>query len=105
MIVVCSLVFTSLLFIFLLQNLVYDPSHAFVAPSKSLLSFDMEPGIEWTMEPCDPSEKEPHIHLEHPDTSDRVLTKVFYTEKEEARVRRRIDLWIVPVLMITYGLQ
>lgn len=65
----------------------------------------MEPGIEWTMEPRNADEKEPHIHLEHPEKSDTVPTNVFYTEKEEARVVRRLDLWIVPVLMITYGLQ
>ena len=65
----------------------------------------MEPGIEWTMEPRNADEKKPHIHLEHPEKSDTVSTNVFYTEKEEARVVRRLDLWIVPVLMITYGLQ
>jgi hypothetical protein len=65
----------------------------------------MEPGIEWTMEPRNTYEKEPHVHLEHPEKSETAPSNAFYTLKEEARVVRRLDFWIVPVLMFTYGLQ
>jgi hypothetical protein len=57
------------------------------------------------MGPHNADEKQAHIHLEHSETPNEELTNVVYTEKEEVRVRRHLDLWIVPVLMITYGLQ
>ncbi len=33
------------------------------------------------------------------------LTEVVYTDVEEKRLVRRLDFWILPILMISYGLQ
>lgn len=32
-------------------------------------------------------------------------TDVVYTDSEERKLVRRLDLWLLPILMISYGLQ
>lgn len=44
-------------------------------------------------------------HVESVDIGGSLLEEVTYTESDAKAVRRKLDLWLMPVLMLTYGLQ
>ena len=50
-------------------------------------------------------QKESHLHCETLEGADVATEEVVYTDEDERRVRRRLDWWIIPVLIVTYGLQ
>lgn len=50
-------------------------------------------------------EKAQDLHCELVDTSKGSPEEIVYTEEEATRVKRKLDLWIMPVLMISYALQ
>jgi hypothetical protein len=49
-------------------------------------------------------EKAAGLHYETVDVPG-VESEVIFTDKEEKSLVRRLDFWILPVLMISYGLQ
>jgi hypothetical protein len=66
-----------------------------------------------TSNPAVPASEEPNIEKAtdglHYETVDvpgvTTLTDVVYTDLEVKRLVRRLDFWILPILMISYGLQ
>ena len=49
--------------------------------------------------------KEGHLHSETLEGVEVAAEEVVYTDEDERRVRRRLDWWIIPILIVTYGLQ
>jgi hypothetical protein len=45
------------------------------------------------------------LHLETLNTSGVVIENVPFTDIEARHVRRRLDMWLMPILMISYALQ
>jgi hypothetical protein len=45
------------------------------------------------------------VHLETINVPGVETIKVAYTGHDAQRVRRKLDFWLMPILMITYGLQ
>jgi len=60
----------------------------------------------YKMEP-NTSEKflEDGIHVETINIASNPTREVVYTDREARRVLRKLDFWIMPVLMFSYGLQ
>jgi hypothetical protein len=51
------------------------------------------------------TEKAQDLHCETVNTANGGPDEVVYTEDDANRVRRKLDFWIMPILMISYGLQ
>lgn len=45
------------------------------------------------------------IHVESVNIPGGPANDVAFTDRDAKRVRRKLDFWILPILMITYGLQ
>ena len=45
------------------------------------------------------------VHYEMVDVEGVERGEVVYMDAEEKSVRRKLDFWIMPILMISYGLQ
>ena len=50
-------------------------------------------------------EKAEALHCETINVPGATPEEVVYTEEEANAIRRKLDFWIMPVLMISYGLQ
>ncbi len=50
-------------------------------------------------------EKDEHIHLESLNIPGQATEEVAYTDDDAKRVLRKLDFWIMPLMMIAYGLQ
>ena len=46
-----------------------------------------------------------NFHLETTKSGGVVVENLAYTDKEVRRVRRRLDIWLMPILMTSYALQ
>jgi MFS transporter, ACS family, DAL5 transporter family protein len=51
------------------------------------------------------TEKAKDLHYEKVEIEGITEAEVVYTDAEERALVRKLDFWILPVLMITYGLQ
>ena len=51
------------------------------------------------------SEKNEALHCEEIKVPGKENAEVVYTDDDFNRVRRKLDLWLMPILMISYGLQ
>lgn len=45
------------------------------------------------------------LHIEDVKMSSKVNAEVVYSSDDFRRIRRKLDLWLMPVMMFTYGLQ
>jgi hypothetical protein len=51
------------------------------------------------------TEKAKNLHYEKVEVEGITEAEVVYTDAEEKALVRKLDFWILPILMITYGLQ
>jgi hypothetical protein len=56
-----------------------------------------------TVEPA--TEKTEALHCEEIKVPGKESAEVVYTDDDFHRVGRKLDFWLMPVLMISYGLQ
>jgi hypothetical protein len=49
--------------------------------------------------------EEEGIYVETINVTSNLTKEVVYTDNEAKCVRRKLDFWIMPVLMLSYGLQ
>lgn len=45
------------------------------------------------------------IHFETIDIPGIAAQEVTYTDHDETRLRRKLDFWLMPILMVSYALQ
>ncbi len=50
-------------------------------------------------------EKDEHVHLETLNIPGQAVEEVAYTDDDAKRILRKIDWWLMPILMGSYALQ